>query len=292
MNLNNDITIVTAFFDIGRHKWTDTEFNRSINFYTESFLSYLDYDYKMICYVDDRYIDNIIINYNNSKFQNKIFIPINQQWLDNNIYAWQNINIEREILKSKEYKDILQLRLPLMYPNGIPEINRRNHLFPENEFAEYNVINHSKIDFIQHAISNKLINTTYTSWCDFGYFKSQHNCDKTTYPKNILDINKFTKNKMNFVLNNPIINEDYNMIYTLIIARVVFTGTFFCGPTNLMYKLQELYHECNNELHNNNISDDDQHVYLRCYIKNPELFELHINNDESVKGLVFFAIKN
>ena len=53
MNLNNDI---------GRHKWIDDEFNRNIDFYTESFLSYLDYDYKMICYIDDRYIDNIIKN--------------------------------------------------------------------------------------------------------------------------------------------------------------------------------------------------------------------------------------
>jgi hypothetical protein len=60
-----------------------------------------------------------------------------------------------------------------------------------------------------------------------------------------------------------------------------------------MFSLQKLYHECIDELYYNFISDDDQHVYLRCYIKNPELFDLHIiESIEWPKGLTIFSISD
>ena len=57
---SDDITLVTAFLDIGRSTWTD-EFARQPSFYVDSFMNYLNYPYKMVCYIDDKYIDQIII---------------------------------------------------------------------------------------------------------------------------------------------------------------------------------------------------------------------------------------
>ena len=37
----------------------------------------------------------------------------------------------------------------------------------------------------------------------------------------------------------------------------------------------------------NNISDDDQHIYLRCYLNNPNMFHLHVNNVEWPKALIY-----
>ena len=71
----DDICIVTAFFDIGRGFWKD-KYRRTTKFYIQSFLNYLDYPYKMVCYIDERCIDYILEHYTRSPHSNKIFIPI------------------------------------------------------------------------------------------------------------------------------------------------------------------------------------------------------------------------
>jgi hypothetical protein len=153
----DDITLVTAFLDIGRDKWKNNDFKRTTEFYINSFLTYLQYPYKMVCYIDEKYISKVLDEYRKSPHQNKIFIPINQSWLDENIHAWSLIENDRLVLNGQQFKDFLKKRLPIMYPNGIPETNVREHLCPENIYPEYNVVNHSKIDFIMHAIKNNYI---------------------------------------------------------------------------------------------------------------------------------------
>jgi len=287
--MDNDITIVTAFFDIGRGSWYD-QFKRDVPFYVSSFLHYLDFPYNIVCYIDDRYIESILEKYKQSPYQNKIFIPINRQWLDENTTAWKKLERDIEIINSDEYKQLLNIRLRYMYPDGIPETNRRNHLEPANEFPEYNVINHSKVDFIVHAISNVFITTPITCWSDFGYFNSQHNGDVSTFPKRTLDPNKFQLNKISFLLRKEVDKNDANIEYTTVFAPDVFTGTFFGGPTYLMFSLQKIYHSCVDEMYGCGISDDDQHVYLRCYLKMPHLFDLHVfRSEEWPKGLVLFS---
>lgn len=288
----DDITIVTAFFDIGRNSWND-DFKRSADFYIESFLNFLQYPYNMICYIDDRYIETVLDVYANSPYKNKRFIPINQEWLDANIASWKKLHIDKQIIQCYYYKELLENRLRFMYPNGAPEENRRNHLYPENEFPEYNAINHSKIDFIVDSIINGFITTYYTCWCDFGYFNSQHSGDSSTFPKQLLDSNKFHKSKLSFLLKNEVGELDKDMIYTLVVAPEVFTGTFFAGPSLLMLKFQKLYHQCVEELYRNGISDDDQHIYLRCYLKDPDFFDIHvIEGEEWPRGLTFFSMTN
>jgi predicted O-methyltransferase YrrM len=49
-----------------------------------------------------------------------------------------------------------------------------------------------------------------------------------------------------------------------------------------------LYHQSLNNLYQYNISDDDQHVYLRCFLKNPHLFEVFLSNNEWPQALTYF----
>jgi hypothetical protein len=287
--MDNNITIVTAFFEIGRDTWA-AEFKRDASFYVNAFLHYLDYPYQMVCYIDDRYIETILEKYKESKYKNKRFIPINRIWLDENIRAWKKLPVDRKIINGERYKELLNNRLHFMYPNGIPETNRKNHLFPENEFAEYNVINHSKIDFIINAIMKNHITSQFTCWCDFGYFNSQHKGVVETFPMHVLESKKFHRNKISFLLRKSVDDKDKNMEYTVVFAPEVFTGTFFGGPTHLMFELQDLYHSCIDDMHRQEISDDDQHVYLRCYFKDPRIFDLHvIQSEEWPKGLTLFS---
>jgi hypothetical protein len=55
-----------------------------------------------------------------------------------------------------------------------------------------------------------------------------------------------------------------------------------------MVKLQELYHQSLNEIYTNNISDDDQHIYLRCFLKEPQVFNLYLDSTKWPEGLIYF----
>jgi hypothetical protein len=279
-NPSDDICIVTAFLDIGRESWNN-KYKRTTNFYIESFLNYLEYPYKMVCYIDDKYIDKILEEYIKSPYNNKLFIPINKKWLECNINAWKNLNKEKEIMESDEYKEMLNKRKEVL------KIGTTIAKFPENEIPEYNAINHSKIDFIINAIENGYINDSITCWCDFGYFGTQHDNKKESFPKSTLEKNYFLPNKIMFFIND-VRKYEYDPYKLLIYALDIFMGTFWGGPTELMYKLQELYHKSVDELYNLNISDDDQHIYLRCFIKESSLFDIKIvSKNELAKCLLY-----
>ena len=80
------------------------------------------------------------------------------------------------------------------------------------------------------------------------------------------------------------------MEYTLVFAPEVFTATFFGGPTYLLFEFQELYHECLDEMYTRMVSDDEQHVFLRCYFENPGMFDLHVvRTEEWPRGLSYFS---
>jgi hypothetical protein len=285
---DSDITLVTAFYDIGRENW-EANFKRDVSFYIDSFLKYLDYDYKMICYIDDRHINKILEKYSQSNFKNKLFIPIDRKWLDENIHAWKNVERDRAIMENPQYQHVLKShRLPKMYPDGIPETNLRNHLCPENVFPEYNVVNHSKIDFIVHAIKNEHITTKFTGWTDFGYFKTYHS-DDSPLPSSTIDVNKLHPEKLIFNLRRRILEQDKDMYFTMIYAYELFIGAFYAGPTELMLPFQELYHDCVTEMLDKCVTDDDQHVYIQCYIKRPELMHLNIfENQDWPKALIVY----
>lgn len=290
--MDDDITMVTAFYDIGRGKWNN-EFIRSSQYYIQSFFKYLDYPYKMICFIDDRYIDEIISEYIKSKYRNKIFIPINKEWLIENIHAWKNYERETTIINGDEYQNCIKeerMRLiPPQYFNVDKNIN--GYLFPENVYPEYNLINHSKVDFMMYAKKCGFIKTMMTCWSDFGFFYSIIKYPNL-YPKNILDVNKIPHEKMMILSARPIIESDYNIFSTLILAPDVLKGSFMTIPTKLVDRIQDLYHDCLDELYDNNVCDDDQHVFIRCIVKsiknNEDIFFVYIDNKEYDNALCLF----
>ena len=111
----------------------------------------------MVAFIDDKCIDEIKEKYNNSKYKKTKFIPINVEWMRQNIYAWKQIERSKAIMQSQQYINLVQSL-----------INNSN---PANICSEYNAINHSKIDFICYAINCNYISTdNIVYWSDFGYF--------------------------------------------------------------------------------------------------------------------------
>lgn len=252
-------TLVTAFYDIGRGNFK--KYGRTSEEYVKAFYNYLDMEYKMIIFIDDRYLQPILTYYETCKFKNKKFIPINKNWLVDNIYAWKQLEKDKRIITSEFYKTLLEHRIAM---------NK-----PETLYSEYNIVNHSKIDFINYSIDNGYVNDKYVFWSDFGYYHSILDNNKTFFPNTILDTRKFSPTKINCMIRDNILPQDNNILDIALSGKVTIIGTFYGGHISIMKQFQELYHSCLEELYSNNISDDDQHVLLRCYLKNPDFFQLY-----------------
>lgn len=258
-----ELVFVSAFFNIQRSHWK--KYQRPIDYYIQSFVTFLDLytksSYPMIVYLDQRYLQHPLIQKYISH-PNLRWIPIDENWLYENILSWKKLEVAKKIMSSLHYKNLLQHRIQQEYP--------------ENIYAEYNMINHAKIDFIKHAIDHRFIQPhQFVCWTDFGYFYSVYSDHR--FPKKVIDVRYFDTQRMNFFLRNKIDFEDQNSIYTAIFAKDLFTGGVFGGPVPLLQEFHSLYHECLDELHQGQISDDDQHVYLRCFLKRPNMFHLFLS---------------
>jgi len=265
-NILSDVTIVTAFFNINRENMnTNLNDNRKVNDYINEFMKYNSVNYKMVIFMDSRYS----LNLNNP---NTIIIPIDISFLEKNIYAWQQLNLDSSIINSGGYRSLVKERIS----SG----------FIENISSEYNVIMHSKIDFLSYAVKEGFIKSGMVCWSDFGIFKIFEN----ELPTKPLDSLKMNTSRVNFCLRNELSPKDTDPFYTLQNAPETFTGGFYSIPVKLISEFQELYHSCLQELYSLGISDDDQHLLLRCYYKKPHLFELFLDTSKWPKGLVYFQI--
>lgn len=254
------ITYITAFIDINRTNWS--QFNRSFEEYFISFKPFFklfdtricDKDDNMIVFIDTKHYQFLLDKINELEYKTTIrLIAITT----NDLPKWKYIEREYEIMNDINFIKLLG--------------NRTN--FPEHNYPEYTLINHSKIDLICLAMDKYELKNNYFSWVDFGFFSKSCNI-----PNMLLDINKLDKNKINYSLINPIErNKDFDIYYTLKNAPEVIGGFWFFGSRELLKRYSELYLETFLEFQKIGISDDDQHLVLQCYKKNPDLFYFNKN---------------
>ena len=247
------ITYITAFIDINRTNWS--QFTRSFEDYYKSFEPFFKLFDTRVCESDNLivFIDQKHYSFLHKKLielsyiTNITLIPITTDDLP----KWKYIEREFEIMN-----DI----------NFMSKLGTRTH-FPEHNYPEYTLINHSKIDLICLAIEKYENKNQYFSWVDFGYFSKEQNI-----PVRLLDINKLDKDRINYSLINPIEKQDFDINFTLMNAPEVVGGFWFFGPKDAMISYQKLYMEVFLKFQDDCIADDDQHLVLQCYYKNPDLF--------------------
>jgi len=253
--MNSTICYVTAFLDIGRNDWKT--FNRTFDNYIESFKPYINLfknanssDHSMIVFMDDRLVEQLC-----SLIPEGVpirVVPINKEIMSK-WPLWSKYETEANIMRSEKYKTLMKDRLG----------------FPEHNNPSYTLINHSKVDFIAEA--TRLCNSPYFCWTDFGYFKiPDYKCTE------LLNINKLDTKRINYTLINPLTESDKDLMYTMLNAPERIGGFWFFGPKLAMLKYQALYHYIHSEFIKNNLADDDQHLALRCYFQEPDLFKLHM----------------
>lgn len=240
----DEILFITAFKDIKRDEWKFIP--RTVEDYCKSFIFLTqNIEYNLVVFLERNLIKHLISLYTFKS--NIIFKDLDEVETFFNLY----INSQSSIIKSEEYiKKILS--------------DRRDA--PEHWCAEYNLINHSKINFVSHA--KKIFpNYKFYSWIDFGHRNTYENI-----PRNI-DVKKLPKKIIYITISEPpsikILPEIQLNSHTIYLA-----GSSFIIHTSLVSFLEEKFKEKILELENKNIVDDDQAVILQIYFDHKEKFQL------------------
>jgi protein YibB len=247
----NDITIVTAFFDIGRSNWTpDKGLPHYLHRTTQTYLDRFAHMAKL---------DNHMIIFTSKEFVKEIQFIRQNKPTDILTVDFQNsfTKLRDEIKKVQSDPEFQSKINPMQVKN------------PEYWSADYVLVNMLKASFVNQAIKTNLVKTDLIAWLDFGYCREESTLNGVKhwqYP--------FDKDKIHFFnlkdwkegtyIENVIFNNDVHI-----------TGPCIVAGKDAWPVLEALVHHNLEELFKNNLIDDDQTLLLMSYLQKPELFELH-----------------
>jgi len=247
----SDITIVTAFYDIGRGDWTPDKglphyLQRTTDTYFERFGHMAKLDNDMVVFTSPDLVDRV------KELRGDRPTKV--------------ISKEFSTLAPKLRDEILRVHLLPSYQQMINPSQVKN---PEYWNANYVLVNLLKSSFITLAIAAGDINTDLVAWLDFGYCRDESTLNGVThwkYPFNEDKIHLF--NIKDFVegtyINSIIANNDVHI-----------TGPHIIAHKDLWPKLEKMVMEHISLLFHNDLIDDDQTLLLMSTLSNPEMFELH-----------------
>lgn len=255
--MKSDVTIVTAFLDIGRDKWEGdvngeqipTYIKRDVSTYIERFKRLTKLKNKIIVFCEQSVADQLPTNLNIT------VIPIDK-------------------VLDVVYLDIIRrVKIVQQNPEFIDFVNRK--FAPEYWSPEYVAINFMKSRFITYCLHEGLIEPQEnTAWVDFGYCRED---------SQVLDGGTFrfdNKGKINFFANGSMPTAVQTMpIFNLIkTGEVLIQGCHMIAPAREFETLWQWMRVSMNNLLNIGLVDDDQTLLLMCYRIFPNNFNLTPNS--------------
>lgn len=251
--MREEVTIVTAFFDIGRENWQG-KMQRSNEKYFEYFDFWARIKNKVIMYTEPQYREKVLAIREKYGLAGKTeVIPIeNKAELDREVYEAMEKALKNPIAQSFRVE--------------------RNH--PEVYNPDYNYIMYLKYYFLSKAAKDG-ITGNMCAWMDFGYNKGGHfytNVDDFdflwTTDLTSDKIHLFTFGAEEELWEFPI----FEVVRTL---EVYISGEMIIAPKTLAEDFRALCRRAELSLGDTGLSDDDQTILLMAYRTRPELFELH-----------------
>lgn len=247
----NNITIVSAFFDIGRGEWSpDKNLPAYLQRTTQTYL--------------DRFSHL-------AKLENPMVIFTSKDLVDDIKFLRQDRPTDILTIDFKNSFQVLREEITKVQTNAEfqSKINPMQVRNPEYWSADYVLVNLLKSSFVNRALQMNLITNDLIAWLDFGYCRDENTLNgvkEWTYP--------FNKEKIHFFnikdwqegtfIQDVIANNDVHI-----------TGPCIVAGKEMWPTLEHLMHHNTNELLKNTLIDDDQTLLLMSYLQKPELFELH-----------------
>ena len=251
--MDSSITIVTAFFDIGRGDWTAEKghpkyLHRTTDQYLNFFENLAKLENDMIIFTSAEFKEEILAKRKNKK-TTIITLDLNKKF-----DFW--IKKISAIQKDDDFRS---------------KVNPEQLNNPEYWSAQYVLINNLKAYFVKCAIQDVEIKTPLIAWVDFGYCRDQETLNHLTtwkYGFNAEKVHLFTiRKKFEFNLEN--------VEYAILNNAPYIIGGAIIASKDKWLEFYQLVFQCQQELFSKNIVDDDQGVFLLACLKKPELIQLN-----------------
>jgi len=252
--MNSSITIVTAFFDIGRGSWTSNKgfsphLERTSDTYIQYFKNLAKLDNKMIIFTSSD-LKTKVEEIRAGKETTVIVIDINKKFK----HIRKRID---EIQKKPEFRSRLETD---------------QLINPEYWSPDYVLVCNLKSYFIKKAIDLKLVNSDMVAWVDFGYCRTPevtNGLSQWDYP--------FDKNKVNlFTIKRGLNVKSINQVFeNMINNRSFIIGGAIVATQEKWQEFYKLVCHCQIKTLKNDIVDDDQGIFIMCYHYNPKLIKLN-----------------
>jgi protein YibB len=251
-----NITIVTAFFDIGRDTWPDTIYgikvpgyvHRTKSIYFENFSRLAKIKNDMIIYTSADHVSTI-------KNIRAKFAPDSRTKVVSLNFANCVSFIRPKIQKIHSRKEYINLiDMPC---------------FPEYWNADYVLVNYLKSYFIKRAYDSGIIHTELAAWIDFGYVRDDQTLlDGTEWKYD------FDPEKMHMFNLKPI-DPDRPIFDIIKTGDVYIMGCHIVGGKNAWMEHDNLSVLNMQSLLVCGLIDDDQTILLMNYLRNKNLYDLH-----------------
>lgn len=251
------ISIVTAFYDIGRGDWSmNVQKNggplphylqRSVDKYIDHFTRMCEIDTEIIVYTSPDIAPRLAAISPNVK-----------------VVEYDYFNIHQEL---RDKIEAIQTS-----PEFIKKINPYQVRNPEYWSKDYVGVTSLKAFYVADAYERGLITNEFASWVDFGYCR-----DAEHIPLSKKWEYDFTPGKMHyFNYRDPILTQAKQQAALAVQNNVVFIiGGVFVAQKEQWQTLAIDMKEALEYLMNLGLVDDDQGLLLMAYFKNPDMYELH-----------------
>lgn len=240
-----EITIVSAFFDIGRGNWGEEKGHPG--YLKRSCEKYIDY------FSNLAELENNMIIFTSSEFVEKI-----QEIRGNKDTIIVEMDINNKFSKCKD--EIRAIQNSIKFKNSVDQSQLKN---PEYWSPDYVLVTNLKTYFVRKAIKENLVKTNLLAWIDFGYCRSKETLNgvkKWRYP--------FVDDKINFFTINKNFNISEEVVINSILKNEVFIiGGAIVGSKKTWLEFSELVFYCQKKILLGGMVDDDQGIFMMAFLE-------------------------
>ncbi len=248
-NNQQELTLVTAFFDIDRKSWNG--FERSIQNYVDNFTFWARIRNHLVIYTEPAMVTTVFNIRKSFGLENKTtIIPIEDiTKLDNEVFLAMKAALANQLTVNFRAE-----------PNN-----------PESHNAMYNFIMYAKAIFLDDAVKRKITNDM-VAWIDFGFSHGGDYYIKADEFDFLWTVDIETDKIHTFCIESPDDKPIWEVIRSM---KTYFDGSSFIVPANLCNKLLAMWRKASLSMAVCGFSDDDQTVMLMAYRMNSHLFKTY-----------------
>jgi protein YibB len=241
-------TFATAFYDIGRGRWSS--YKRTVEDYMNYFSTVSKLKANLVIFCDEQHKEMISRIRGESEITKIVTVPFEQCEIYRNYYSRISEVMNSELFKSRIiHKDI-----------------------PEMNFPEYNIVNFNKICFVEEAM--KLFDTKNYGWIDFGF---GHGRVDVSMDLSFMDQKTLGDRIYMGCLRKPIDQMLYHP-WSYFSNEIFITGSAFVGNDKSVVQFKHLACDVIDKSLSLSMIDDDQTIYNMAYLLNKNLFNLKVGS--------------